>query len=141
MSKIWSLISPVLVSATAVPAESKPMRSKSGTPDKESSASSSLNSRKEDILKSVQGVDRNACEQILNEILVTDEKVYWEDIAGLRNAKNSLKEAVVYPFLRPDLFKGLREPVRGMLLFGPPGTGKTMIAKAVATSPIPHFLV
>ncbi|CAI4983779.1 ANM_HP_G0278300.mRNA.1.CDS.1 [Saccharomyces cerevisiae] len=125
--------SPVLVSATAVPAESKPMRSKSGTPDKESSASSSLDSRKEDILKSVQGVDRNACEQILNEILVTDEKVYWEDIAGLRNAKNSLKEAVVYPFLRPDLFKGLREPVRGMLLFGPPGTGKTMIAKAVAT--------
>ena len=71
--------------------------------------------------------------EILNEILVTDEKVYWDDIAGLRNAKNSLKEAVVYPFLRPDLFKGLREPVRGMLLFGPPGTGKTMIAKAVAT--------
>ncbi|CAI4036804.1 hypothetical protein SMKI_16G1020 [Saccharomyces mikatae IFO 1815] len=125
--------SPILISATTSSAESKPRRSKSGTPDRESSVSSFIDSKKEDILKSVQGVDRSACEQILNEILVTDEKVYWDDIAGLRNAKNSLKEAVVYPFLRPDLFKGLREPVRGMLLFGPPGTGKTMIAKAVAT--------
>ncbi|EJS41363.1 yta6p [Saccharomyces arboricola H-6] len=122
--------SPILVSATATTAEPNPRRSRSGTPDMEGSSSSSA---KEEILKSVQGVDRNACEQILNEILVTDEKVYWDDIAGLRNAKNSLKEAVVYPFLRPDLFKGLREPIRGMLLFGPPGTGKTMIAKAVAT--------
>lgn len=125
--------SPILVSATATPTEPKPTRSRSATPDKESSASSSVDSKKEDILKSLQGVDRNACEQILNEILVTDEKVYWDDIAGLKSTKNSLKEAVVYPFLRPDLFKGLREPVRGMLLFGPPGTGKTMVAKAVAT--------
>lgn len=126
-------ISPILVSETATFTEPKPRRSRSSTPGKESSGSSSMDPKKENILKSVQGVDRNACEQILNEILVTDEKVYWDDIAGLRNAKNSLKEAVVYPFLRPDLFKGLREPIRGMLLFGPPGTGKTMIAKAVAT--------
>lgn len=85
------------------------------------------------IMDSLHGVDPKACEQILSDILVMDEKIFWDDIAGLKNAKNSLKETVVYPFLRPDLFKGLREPVRGMLLFGPPGTGKTMIANAVAT--------
>lgn len=85
------------------------------------------------VMETLRGVDAHECEQIKNEILVMDEKVHWDDIAGLTRAKNSLKETVVYPFLRPDLFRGLREPIRGMLLFGPPGTGKTMIAKAVAT--------
>jgi ATP-dependent 26S proteasome regulatory subunit len=79
------------------------------------------------------GCDEGAAKQILNEIVVQGDEVHWSDIAGLEIAKSSLKEAVVYPFLRPDLFMGLREPARGMLLFGPPGTGKTMLARAVAT--------
>lgn len=79
------------------------------------------------------GVDKNAAKQILSEIVVRGDEVHWSDIAGLEVAKNALREAVVYPFLRPDLFMGLREPARGMLLFGPPGTGKTMLARAVAT--------
>ncbi|OJJ73207.1 hypothetical protein ASPBRDRAFT_40851 [Aspergillus brasiliensis CBS 101740] len=80
-----------------------------------------------------KGVDVTAARQILNDIVVRGDEVHWDDIAGLDGAKKALKEAVVYPFLRPDLFSGLREPARGMLLFGPPGTGKTMLARAVAT--------
>lgn len=80
-----------------------------------------------------KGVDPHAARQILNDIVVRGDEVHWDDIAGLDAAKKALKEAVVYPFLRPDLFSGLREPARGMLLFGPPGTGKTMLARAVAT--------
>lgn len=80
-----------------------------------------------------KGVDPASARQILNDIVVRGDEVHWDDIAGLDAAKKALKEAVVYPFLRPDLFSGLREPARGMLLFGPPGTGKTMLARAVAT--------
>lgn len=87
----------------------------------------------DEIISSLRGVDKTAAKQIFAEIVVHGDEVHWEDIAGLESAKSSLKEAVVYPFLRPDLFRGLREPVRGMLLFGPPGTGKTMLARAVAT--------
>jgi SpoVK/Ycf46/Vps4 family AAA+-type ATPase len=85
------------------------------------------------IIEEIRGIDYNAAKQIFNEIVVRGDEVHWDDIAGLETAKNSLKETVVYPFLRPDLFSGLREPARGMLLFGPPGTGKTMLARAVAT--------
>ena len=80
-----------------------------------------------------RGIDILFAKQILNEIVVHGDEVHWDDVAGLHSAKKALKEAVVYPFLRPDLFSGLREPARGMLLFGPPGTGKTMLARAVAT--------
>lgn len=86
------------------------------------------------VLKNLpSGIDEAAARQILNDIVIHGDEVHWEDVAGLEIAKSALKEAVVYPFLRPDLFSGLREPARGMLLFGPPGTGKTMLARAVAT--------
>ncbi|QLQ79458.1 hypothetical protein HG537_0C01050 [Torulaspora globosa] len=106
-----------------------------GTPELENEQDdlSPLERRIKKVMATLHGVDIQQCEQIKNEILVMNEEVHWDDIAGLSRAKSSLKETVVYPFLRPDLFKGLREPIRGMLLFGPPGTGKTMIAKAVAT--------
>lgn len=57
----------------------------------------------------------------------------WDRIAGLEYAKKIIKEAVVYPILRPDIFSGLRRPPRGILLFGPPGTGKTLIGKCIAS--------
>jgi SpoVK/Ycf46/Vps4 family AAA+-type ATPase len=55
-----------------------------------------------------------------------------DDIAGLDHAKNTIKEIVVWPMLRPDIFTGLRGPPKGLLLFGPPGTGKTLIGKCIA---------
>ncbi|EFJ46695.1 hypothetical protein VOLCADRAFT_62257, partial [Volvox carteri f. nagariensis] len=71
-------------------------------------------------------------EIVMGEILDRSPGVRWDDIAGLSTAKAALTEAVILPALRPDLFQGLRAPVRGILLYGPPGNGKTMLAKALA---------
>jgi SpoVK/Ycf46/Vps4 family AAA+-type ATPase len=66
------------------------------------------------------------------ELIVTEKpQVNWEEVVGLDTAKKAIKEAIVYPVQRPDLFP-LGWP-RGILLFGPPGCGKTLIAAAVAT--------
>jgi vacuolar protein-sorting-associated protein 4 len=67
-------------------------------------------------------------------ILTEKPNIRWEDVAGLDQAKEALKEAVILPIKFPQLFnKGNRKPWRGILLYGPPGTGKSYLAKAVAT--------
>ncbi|KHO01113.1 AAA family ATPase [Metarhizium album ARSEF 1941] len=102
--------------------------------DIDNNSTAKAREKKATILKHLpSSIDEGAAKQILNDIVVQGDEVHWGDIAGLEIAKNALRETVVYPFLRPDLFMGLREPARGMLLFGPPGTGKTMLARAVAT--------
>ncbi|TKW12042.1 hypothetical protein SEVIR_5G012100v4 [Setaria viridis] len=67
--------------------------------------------------------------------------VSFDDIGALDDIKESLHELVMLPLRRPDLFKGgLLKPCRGILLFGPPGTGKTMLAKAIANEAQASFI-
>nr|GEW36546.1 ATPase family AAA domain-containing protein FIGL1 [Tanacetum cinerariifolium] len=80
----------------------------------------------------LRNLEPRLIEHISNEIMDRDPNVRWDDIAGLHHAKKCVTEMVIWPLLRPDIFKGCRSPGRGLLLFGPPGTGKTMIGKAIA---------
>ena len=73
------------------------------------------------------------------ELVVTEKPdVKWDDVVGLEDCKQAIRESIVFPFLRPDLFK-LGWP-RGILLYGPPGCGKTMIAAATAAEIDGYFI-
>ena len=77
----------------------------------------------------------------LREILVQVPNVSWDDIGGLEDAKQELREAVEWPLKYPDSFRkfGVKPP-RGVLVYGPPGTGKTLLAKAVANESDANFI-
>ncbi|VDN05652.1 unnamed protein product [Thelazia callipaeda] len=79
----------------------------------------------------LKGVDDKFGEPLLDEILSQDD-VRMSDIIGVETAKQALEETVILPTINPTLFSGLRKPARGILLFGPPGNGKTLLARAVA---------
>ncbi|TXT61712.1 MAG: Vps4-like ATPase [Promethearchaeota archaeon] len=77
--------------------------------------------------------EKELLDTISGTILSESPNVKWKDIAGLQSSKQILREAIVLPILKPELFTGARKPWSGVLLFGPPGCGKTLLAKAAAT--------
>ncbi|MFX0081918.1 MAG: AAA family ATPase [Candidatus Hodarchaeota archaeon] len=81
----------------------------------------------------VSSEEQELIDMISGTIVTESPNVKWEDIAGLQNVKQALREAIVLPIAKPELFTGARRPWSGILLFGPPGCGKTLLAKAAAT--------
>jgi transitional endoplasmic reticulum ATPase len=77
----------------------------------------------------------------LREVVVEVPRVTWEDIGGLDSVKEKLKELVEMPLTNPKVFTRMGiKPSRGILLFGAPGTGKTLLAKAVANESQANFI-
>jgi len=92
---------------------------------------------KEGELKGEEGLysaeEQEIIDSISGTILTESPDVKWTDIAGLEGSKQALREAIVLPIMKPNLFTGARKPWSGILLFGPPGCGKTLLARAAAT--------
>jgi transitional endoplasmic reticulum ATPase len=84
---------------------------------------------------------KNTEPSALREVFVEVPNVRWDDIGGLERVKDELREVVEWPLKYPDAFSQLNtKPPKGILLFGPPGTGKTMLAKAVANESEANFI-
>ncbi|MFX1587494.1 MAG: CDC48 family AAA ATPase [Promethearchaeota archaeon] len=77
----------------------------------------------------------------LREVLIQQPKETWDDVGGLEDAKQQLREVIEWPLKYPELYKHLNsKPPNGILLFGPPGTGKTLLAKALAHESEVNFI-
>jgi transitional endoplasmic reticulum ATPase len=92
---------------------------------------------REDFLSALGEMEPSA----LREVFLESPDVKWDDIGGLEQSKQELKEAVEWPLKYKKLYGYMKaETPKGILLFGPPGTGKTMLAKAVATESEVNFI-
>jgi len=93
--------------------------------------------RMEDFLNAYREITPTA----MREVYIEVPTVRWTDIGGLEDVKEELREAVEWPLKNPDVFKrmGIRAP-KGILLYGPPGCGKTLLGRAVATESEANFI-
>ena len=93
--------------------------------------------RMEDFRIAIREIEPSA----LREIYVEVPEIGWEEVGGLEEVKERLKESVEWPLTKPELFKhfGVKPP-RGIVLFGAPGTGKTLLAKAIANEAKANFI-
>lgn len=92
---------------------------------------------RKDFIEALKQVEPSA----MREVLIKKPNVHWTDVGGLKKAKEKLRELVELPLLRPELYlaAGIK-PSKGVLLSGAPGTGKTLLAKAVATEANANFI-
>ena len=90
-----------------------------------------------DFREALKAIEPSSMREVMAEI----PDVHWDDIGGMEEVKRELRESVELPLLKPDVFKrfGIRSP-KGFLLYGPPGSGKTLLAKAVANESNANFI-
>jgi transitional endoplasmic reticulum ATPase len=97
----------------------------------------SLQVTEDDFKEALKGIEPSA----LREVFVEVPDVTWEDVGGLEDTKERLRETIQWPLEYPEVFQQMdMEAAKGVLLYGPPGTGKTLLAKAVANEAESNFI-
>lgn len=92
-------------------------------PSNNSNSDSRGNKPEDDLPEELRQFDKNLIDKIESDIISKGQPIKFSDIAGLDFVKRCVNELICWPMSRPDLFQGLRALPRGLLLFGPPGTG------------------
>ncbi len=91
----------------------------------------------EDFKQAMKGIEPSA----LREVFVEVPDITWEDVGGLEETKERLREAIQWPLEYPEVFEQMdMQAAKGVLMYGPPGTGKTLLAKAIANESQSNFI-